>query len=155
MGEAGYLLFMRASAAKRPNVWVSLLSADAAGRRSARSWRWRYRYEQRTDSGFCLQPAAILFWLRAVPFQVPSDRELILRGRVECWWSNVMAWLIFHSSIIYLRMARHLLSSPLSTAHQRGAGGSLWKWSPHCQPLQIRCEIHTPSAAIIINLTSH
>lgn len=47
MGEAGYLLFMRASAAKRPNVWVSLLSADVAGRSSARSWRWRYRHEQR------------------------------------------------------------------------------------------------------------
>lgn len=28
--------------------------------------------------------AAVLFWLRAVPFEVPSDRELFLRGRVEC-----------------------------------------------------------------------
>lgn len=53
------------------------------------------------------------------PSKFPSDRELFLKGRVECWWSNVMAWLIFHSSIIYLRMARHLLSSHVNSSSKR------------------------------------
>lgn len=38
---------------------------------------------------------------------------------------GVVDWLVFHSSIIYLWAKRHLLFSPLSTAHQRGAEDSL------------------------------
>lgn len=58
-------------------MWIPLLSAEAAGEGGATA-------TSSSHTGLWLQWAALPSGLRAVPFEVPSDWELFLKGRVEC-----------------------------------------------------------------------